>query len=143
MLLLASHRPLPVFLGVSTPIFHWVLSPHVTLTLQWETGPNPSFRRWILVGLSMCSQLNILGLSDWQVSSGSWTFLRRKTFLLLFFHRSYLGGALFPHWTRMPFLLQAAISWSRGEADSGRRQSGEMERNKLLAPSPELLTTRC
>lgn len=110
--------------------------PHTAFLRQWETGPRPSFRRWILVGLSMCSQLNILGLSDWQVSLGSWTLLRRKLLLLLFFHRSQLGGARFPHWARMPFVLQAAILWPTAEADSGRRHSGETERNKLLRYSP-------
>lgn len=34
----------------------------------------------------------------------------------LLFHRSYVGGALFSYWTRMPFLLLAAILCSRGEA---------------------------
>lgn len=40
----------------------------------------------------------------------------------------------------MPSQLLAAILWPRGEADSGRMQSEEMERNKLLGYSAELLT---
>lgn len=100
------------------PKFQLGAVPHIALILLWEAGPSPSFRKWILFGLSMCSRLNALGLSDWQVSLGSicWRLLRRKLLLFLSFHRSHLGGALSPHWTRMPFLLQAAILWSRGQS---------------------------
>lgn len=93
------------------PNFQLGVVPHIALVLQWETDPSPSFRKWIHVRLSMCSQLKGLALSNCR------RLLRRK--LLLFsFHQSHLRGTLFLDWTRMPFMLQAAILWSRGEADS-------------------------
>lgn len=62
------------------PNFQLGVVPHIALILRWEAGPSPKVRRWILVGLSMCSLLNALGRSDWRVSLGSicWRLLRRK-----------------------------------------------------------------